>query len=210
MTVLLLLLLALPAAAELKVSVGADGVKVITNESGVERQRRLGTSRVPVPDPSLLPLIEREADRHGLDPELVQAVIQAESGYNVRALSSKGAMGLMQLMPATAVVLAVDDPYAPDENVRGGTAYLKQLFDRFGRLELALAAYNAGPGAVERYGGVPPYPETREYVRRVIRFYKGEGARADLDVPTLDGRGETPRWERRPDGRLRMTTGGGR
>lgn len=206
---MLLLLPALPAAAELKMSVGADGVKVITNESSSHRQRRLGSSRVPVPDPSLLPLIEREASHHGVDPELVQAVIQAESGYNVRALSSKGAMGLMQLMPATAVVLAVDDPYAPDENVRGGTAYLKQLLDRFGRLELALAAYNAGPGAVERYDGVPPYPETRQYVRRVIRFYKGEGAQVDLDVPTLKGRGETPRWVRGPDGRLRMTTGGG-
>ena len=118
------------------------------------------------------PLIREHAARHGLRVELVRAVIQVESGYDPRARSPKGAMGLMQLMPATARQLGVRDAYDPAENIGGGCAYLRQLLDRYaGNEELALAAYNAGSGAVERHGNaVPPYRETRDYVNKVSRL----------------------------------------
>lgn len=114
-------------------------------------------------------LITRHAEEKGLRPDLVRAVVQVESGYNARAVSPKGALGLMQLMPETAAELGVSSPLDPDENIRGGTTYLRQLLDRFnGNEELALAAYNAGPTAVDRYGNkVPPYAETQDYVRKV-------------------------------------------
>jgi hypothetical protein len=117
-------------------------------------------------------LIARAARRHGLPPALVKAVVKAESNFQPDALSDKGAQGLMQLMPATAEDLGVDHPFTPEENVLGGTRYLREMYDRFGDWEHALAAYNAGPGAVDRFGGVPPYAETQEYVERVLHYYR--------------------------------------
>ena len=121
--------------------------------------------------------IRAAARRHDVDPALIEAMIEAESAWDPRAVSRTGAQGLMQIMPATARDLALISPFDPIENVRAGTAYLRQMLDRFeGRVELALAAYNAGPSTVTAYAGVPPYPETVAYVRRVLRLWLGDAA----------------------------------
>ncbi len=133
--------------------------------TGVPRTRREGAGQ-------FRDLVEQAARRYGLDPALVDAVVRAESGYDPQATSPAGAAGLMQLMPATARALGVADPYDPAQNVEGGVRYLRGLLDRFGDVALALAAYNAGPGAVVRFGGVPPYRETRAYVERVLSTWQ--------------------------------------
>jgi len=113
------------------------------------------------------------AREHRLAPELVKAVVLVESGMNPTARSPKGAQGLMQLMPATARELGVQAPYEPEENVRGGARYLRRMLDLFdGDRELALAAYNAGPGNVRKHGGIPPFAETQYYVDKVLRYYQ--------------------------------------
>jgi len=117
------------------------------------------------------PLIERAATRHDVDARVVKAVIQVESAFQPRARSSKGAMGLMQLMPKTARQYEARNPYDPASNIDAGTKYLKQLLNEF-ELPLALAAYNAGEGAVRRFGGIPPYAETEAYVSRVLGLLK--------------------------------------
>ena len=110
---------------------------------------------------------------HQMDFSLVKAVIKAESAFNPRAVSRKGAQGLMQLMPGTARDLCVDDPFDPYDNLQGGVRYLRQMLDIFnGNVTLAVAAYNAGPGAVQNSNTVPPYPETRMYVRRVLQYHR--------------------------------------
>jgi soluble lytic murein transglycosylase-like protein len=118
----------------------------------------------------LAALVTAAARRHSIDPELVRAVIAVESAFRPDAVSPKGAQGLMQLMPATARSLGVTDAFDPADNVEGGTRHLRALIDRYqGDVKRALAAYNAGEGAVARHGGVPPYPETRAYVEKVLQ-----------------------------------------
>lgn len=126
----------------------------------------------PKPAPvEIARLVETAAKAHNVDPLLVHSVIQVESNYNPLAVSRAGARGLMQLMPATARELGVSDSFDPRQNIEAGVKYLKQLKDQYQDDRLALAAYNAGPGAVQKYKSVPPYPETREYVNRVGERY---------------------------------------
>lgn len=124
-------------------------------------------------------LITKYSDKNGLDEDFVRAVINQESGFNPNATSHCGAMGLMQLMPSTAQGLGVKNAYDAEQNIEGGTKYLKGLMDRFGNdKSLALAAYNAGPNAVKKYNGIPPYAETQNYVKKVLSkydTYKGAG-----------------------------------
>jgi hypothetical protein len=118
---------------------------------------------------SLNLLIYEKAQKYGLPPKLLYELVRQESGFNPRAKSPAGAMGLTQLMPATAKSLGVTDPYDPEQNLDAGARYLRQQLDRFGRIDLALAAYNAGPGAVQKYGGIPPYKETQAYVQKILK-----------------------------------------
>jgi len=123
----------------------------------------------PVPPAEIDSLVQQNAAAYGVDPALVKSVIANESAFDANATSNVGAQGLMQLMPETAAELGVTNAYDPAQNVAGGTRYLRSLLDRFkGDTKLAVAAYNAGPGAVEKYGDVPPYAETRSYVQNVL------------------------------------------
>jgi len=123
---------------------------------------------------------------HGIPPKLVQAIIQVESQGNPKAVSRRGALGLMQLMPVVIRAYQVADPFDPLANIRAGVKHLNYLLLEFsGNLSLALAAYNAGPGTVRKYGGVPPYPETRNYLHRVLKEYQGEGNERELFMQIL-------------------------
>ncbi len=167
-----------PASADVFVYKDANGVLTFTNvpnHTGYRRVLRDGTGSTPASSTGSSvyeEVIRTIATRHSMDADLVRAVIRAESDFNSNARSHKGAMGLMQLMPETARLHNVVDAYDPVDNVEGGVRHLKMLLERYqGNVQLSLAAYNAGSGAVEKHGGVPPFAETREYVRRVLRFY---------------------------------------
>ncbi len=155
-----------PTAADPSDSVEFSGLVAATKSRAAARM-------TIVPPADIDRLVSANADAAGVDKALIKAVILNESGFNPNATSATNAQGLMQLEPATAAGLGVADSYDPEQNVRGGTRYLKALLERFhGDLRLAVAAYNAGPGAVEKYGGVPPYVETQRYVGNVLDSYR--------------------------------------
>jgi hypothetical protein len=173
------------AGADVYKLTDADGTTHFTNAPTDPRYRRMGFTsgtaagwlRLPPNAGEQGPYVKEihaAAERYGVPVKLVSAVIRAESGFNPRAVSRKGAQGLMQLMPATASVLGVRDSFDPGENIDGGVRHLRGLIDRFpNNLPLAIAAYNAGEKAVAQHRGIPPYPETQEYVTRVLKFYGG-------------------------------------
>lgn len=158
--------------------VDSDGVLHLTNVPGDPRYRGLpgasgsaaGWLRLPArPRGGYAAEIREIASQQGISPVLVEAVVRAESGFDPRAVSAKGAEGLMQLMPRTAAALGVRDRFDPRENLQGGVRHLRYLLERYrGSVPLAVAAYNAGEQAVDAHGGIPPFPETRQYVQRVL------------------------------------------
>ena len=171
--------LAVPAGAEVKTRVRPDGTLEIYNDAPSFSFHARAMVLQPVPRSDWDFMIRLCAAEHGVDSRLVQSIMQVESAYNARAVSRTGARGLMQLMPDTAKLMRVEDSFDAEQNIRGGVAYLRQMIDRFaGRLELAIAAYNAGPTAVQRHDGVPPYAETRDYVDRVLTLYRGTSGSA--------------------------------
>jgi len=171
------------------INTGETGAKV----SWKSNQPSAAKSDTAAATPEINNLVEQAANRLQVDPQLVDAIIKVESQYDPTALSSKGAMGLMQLIPETAQRFGVANPFDPKDNIEGGVSYLRHLLDMFGGdLPKSLAAYNAGEGAVERSGGIPSYAETKNYVRRVTRIYQSSsqaGAHAPPIVRYVDERG---------------------
>jgi soluble lytic murein transglycosylase-like protein len=180
--VLLWLAIAAPAWAGggIYAFVDPQGVTHFTNRPHTDKRFKPVRLKDPVTAPKYYaphsriydPLIGDAAANEGIPPALVKAVIAAESAFDSDAVSHRGAQGLMQLMPETAQEMGVVNPLEPSENVRGGASYLRAMIDRYGDLGRALAAYNAGPTVVDRYGGIPPYRETQDYVARVLSYYR--------------------------------------
>lgn len=155
--------------------VNAEIVKAnpqISLSNAIQEATAIQANSQPSSKAQILNVVSQISKKHGVDEKLVQAVIKQESGFNPKAKSKAGAMGLMQLMPTTASFLGVKDPYNTVQNVEGGVKYLKSMLDKYnGNVILALAAYNAGPGAVDKYDGVPPYKETQNYVKNILANY---------------------------------------
>ena len=173
-----LLLAGAPVTADIYMYRDANGVMHFTNTpSSPEYRLYIRTHKprfyTPADTTTYDRIIKEAARRHGIDFYLVKAIIQAESSFNPRAVSKKGARGLMQIMPENFPALNIKDPFDPQQNIMGGTRYFRSLYDRYqGQLALCLSAYNAGPTIVDRYQRIPPIPETERYVEKVMRFYR--------------------------------------
>jgi hypothetical protein len=176
-------------------------VEIVPDPPAVAAKQTITKQEPTLSQADLHELLDQVGARHNLDVDLLASVVRAESGGNPRAVSRTGAQGLMQLMPQTAAQLGVGDSFRPDQNIQGGTAYLDALLVYYhDNLALALAAYNAGPAAVEKYHGVPPYRETRNYVARVIlEFNRRKKAEAE-DRAALSSRHGDARKPARPAG----------
>ncbi len=183
MMVIVLIFITAPAVADIYKYTDENGVVCYTDTPYGKKSRLvIKAKKADQPQKRLRrstnynSLIRQAASKYNIEPELIKAVIKTESNGNHRAVSKKGAMGLMQLMPTTANDMRVSNPYNPEQNIEGGTKYLRLLLEKFnGDLTLALAAYNAGPKTVEKYGwNVPPYSETKNYVKKVFSLYKGK------------------------------------
>lgn len=168
-----------------------QGRKIFINAGGPRPEGNVATPLVPrakpihtsAPSPEITDLVEQTASRYQVDPQLVHAIIKVESEYQPQAVSPKGAMGLMQLIPETAQRFGVENPFNPKENIEGGVGYLKHLLSLFGGdLSLSLAAYNAGENAVKRSGGVPSFAETRDYVQKVTDIYQSGSPQPGTDA----------------------------
>lgn len=167
-------LLALRTLYENFMDATEDGTPYLA-EAPLEPKREDGSSPTPLKtkDKRFNPIIIEVADRHEMDPALIKAIIMAESGHNPKAVSKRGAKGLMQLMPITAKSLGVEDVFDPEHNIKAGVAYFKKLLNQFdGDVKLALAAYNAGSRKVRKYKGIPPFKATKIYIRKVFRYYE--------------------------------------
>src|SRR5208337_1206959 len=197
-----------PGRADDIVSVTDEqGRKIFINAGETRAKGGMATTIQPVkagnaslPLPEINAMVEQTASRHQIDPQLVHAIIKVESEYDPKAVSRKGAMGLMQLIPETAQRFGVENPFNAKENIEGGVSYLKHLLDLYrGDLSLSLAAYNAGEGAVQRFGGIPSFAETQNYVRKVTDIYQsispsgtsvaGNRAQASPIIRYVDERG---------------------
>ncbi len=173
-------LLAMPARADIYRYIDSSGVSHFTNvpvssgyEIFIKEEPGEAEENVFYATDKYDHYILQASQRHGLDFSLIKALIKVESNFNPRAISRKGAKGLMQIMPVNFTALNISDPFSPWENIMGGSHYLKTLLTRFdGKLPLALAAYNAGPSVVDQYKRIPPYPETEDYVKKVMNYYQ--------------------------------------
>jgi hypothetical protein len=186
-----------PGPPPIAASPGVERKNPGETSSGTFRAGNGQSSQLPVQIANLVKrqnlkiVIEKYAQQYGVDQDLVWAVIRQESGFNPQAVSPKGAMGLMQLMPGTAAMLGVSDAFDVEQNIAGGIKYLERCLNQFDQdVSLALAAYNAGPDNVVKYQGCPPFPETRQYVASVLKAYAGDPIRGDLKLiglsPVLD------------------------
>jgi hypothetical protein len=176
---------------------------------GKTRFYRPGGGQPKLAGPYLEKLIQKYAHHYGVDPSLVRAVMRHESGFNPQAVSPKGAQGLMQLMPGTAALMGVENPFDPEQNIAGGVGYLRLCLDRFGQsLPLAVAAYNAGPGRVAQSRGVPQIPETQNFVKNVLGTYTGQPAPALTTAKLSNSPPDQPRAKMttRPSSRKMLAT----